>query len=64
MPRAGFCIEIEILWNGGSCTVEVMDTDDESDLELPGGTPAAVRSALASILAVLKKEMIASVATP
>lgn len=41
-----------------------MDTDDESDLELPAGTPAAVRSGLASILAVLKKEMIATVATP
>lgn len=62
-PRAGFCMEVLVTWNGGSCTVEVLDTDNESDLELPATAPPVVRSALASALDALKQEMIATVAT-
>eukprot|EP01043_Picozoa_sp_COSAG02_P054529 COSAG02_NODE_6187_length_3744_cov_2.283402_3_plen_58_part_00 len=56
-------MELVVTWGGGSCTVEVMDTDDESDLELPSSTPAAVRSALATALDALKQEMVALVTT-
>ena len=56
-------MEVLVTWNGGSSTVEVLDTDNESDLELPAAAPPVVRSALASALGNLKQEMIAMVAT-
>ena len=61
-PRAGFCMEVLVTWKGGSSTVEVLDTDNESDLELPAAAPTVVRSALSRALDALKQEMIAMVA--
>ena len=59
--RAGFDLELELGWGeGGRCTVEVMDSDDPSDLELPPSAPDGLRTALAEALEQLKEEMLSS----
>jgi hypothetical protein len=70
--RAGYCMTLELEWAEGAATaprgpsprgscsgLEVMDTDDADDLELPGSAPPVVRAALAAALESLKEEMVA-----
>ena len=54
-------MELELGWGeGGRCKLEVMDSDDPSDLELPPSAPDGLRTALAEALEQLKQEMLAA----